>query len=166
MPRPQTHGFAGQRPPDRKSDRYPVYFYERGEPYFEFTNFSDHPVVYKQKRYPTSEHLYQAFKFLDTAHHSRADKIRRLPSARTARDQAGQWRQYQRPDWLDVNVQIMDIVLWEKFTQHPSLRQMLLDTDNRELIEDSPGDDFWGIGRNGTGRNELGKALMRIRERL
>ena len=68
---------------------------------------------------------------------------------------------------------------------------MLLDTGNAELVEvspslilraharkisregeifntkkDSPRDWFWGIGADGTGNNELGKALMRLRDEL
>ncbi len=76
------------------------------------------------------------------------------------------------------------MVLHAKFTQHDDLRKKLLETGNRELIEDSPvsvnwfldgdlawlnagqEDVFWGIGRSSEGRNELGKALMRLRGRL
>jgi len=63
---------------------------------------------------------------------------------------------------------------------------MLLDTGNAELLEvrschdplhlyrpsqgkiskDSPRDWFWGVGADGTGNNELGKALMRLRDEL
>lgn len=32
--------------------------------------------------------------------------------------------------------------------------------------KDSPRDWFWGIGADGTGSNELGKALMRLRDEL
>lgn len=32
--------------------------------------------------------------------------------------------------------------------------------------QDSPRDYFWGIGADNSGRNELGKALMRLREEL
>ena len=84
----------------------------------------------------------------------------------------------------------METVLKLKFTQHRHLKQMLLDTGDAELLEvrpccrhplqcqgtlilpfwcikkDSPRDWFWGIGADGTGNNELGKALMRLREEL
>jgi len=95
-----------------------------------------------------------------------AELIRTQPSARSARSEAGFQRAHQRPDWFEVNVEAMDVVLQAKFTQHEDLREKLLETGNRELIEDSPDDVFWGIGRDGQGRNELGKALMRLRERL
>ena len=42
--------------------RRQILFYDRQHPYYEFTNFSEHPVKYKGKKYPTSEHLFQSFK--------------------------------------------------------------------------------------------------------
>jgi ribA/ribD-fused uncharacterized protein len=55
------------------------------------------------------------------------------------------------------------------------LRERLLETGERELIEASPSDRIWGIGfgknnaeanKERWGLNLLGKALMRVRERL
>ena len=67
-----------------------------------------------------------------------AEHIRRLPTARDALREATRLRSQQRSDWFDVNVGFMEIILRAKFSQHPYLRQKLLDTGNRELIEDSP----------------------------
>ncbi len=39
-----------------------ILFYDKDKPYYFFTNFSAHPVVYNGERYPTSEHLFQSFK--------------------------------------------------------------------------------------------------------
>lgn len=41
-----------------------IMFYEKDQPYYGFTNFSPHPVVYQNKKYPTSEHLFQAMKVI------------------------------------------------------------------------------------------------------
>jgi len=41
----------------------------------------------------------------------------------------------------------------------------LLHTRPAELIEDSP-DNFWGIGKDGNGENNLGKLLMAVRQEL
>jgi len=146
-------------------DTSPIYFYDRGKPFFEFTNFSLHSIEYDRKLYATAEHLYQAFKFM-TTDPALAELIRTQPSARAARKEAGYQRAHQRSDWFEVNVEVMDDILHAKFIQHEDLREKLLETGNRELIEDSPDDLFWGIGRDGQGRNELGKALMRLRGRL
>ncbi|KAI0266409.1 hypothetical protein BC834DRAFT_969444 [Gloeopeniophorella convolvens] len=142
-----------------------IYFYDRDKPYFEFTNFSLHSMEYNGSLYATAEHLFQALKFMNK-HPDLAEFIRTRPSARAARTEAGHQRAKQRPDWFEVNVEIMDTVLHAKFTQHAELRDKLLGTGNRELIEDSPDDLFWGVGADRQGRNELGKALMRLREKL
>ena len=42
--------------------RKEISFYRKGEPYYEFTNFAPYDVIHKGKRYPTSEHLFQALK--------------------------------------------------------------------------------------------------------
>ncbi|KAN0125817.1 DUF1768 domain containing protein [Russula decolorans] len=152
-------------PPTTRISEDPIYFYDSDKPYFEFTSFSNYPVEYHRQIYPTAEHLFQAFKFMETDS-ALAERIRRLPTARMAQQEARKQVHRQRPDWLEVNVAVMDKVLKRKFLQHQTLRHMLRDTGSRELIEDSPIDWFWGIGDDGRGRNELGKALMRLRERL
>ncbi|MET9734003.1 NADAR family protein [Streptomyces sp. NPDC006458] len=64
-----------------------------------------------------------------------------------------------------------------KFTAHPGLREFLLGTGQRVLVEASPVDRVWGIGLAATdqgawdperwqGPNLLGFALMEARERL
>lgn len=42
--------------------RKEIKFYKKGESYYEFTNFARYDVIHKGKRYPTSEHLFQALK--------------------------------------------------------------------------------------------------------
>ncbi|KAI0715555.1 DUF1768-domain-containing protein [Fomitopsis betulina] len=142
-----------------------ILFYDRDKPYYEFTNFSPHGIQWEDKRYPTAEHLFQAHKFFDTAPLI-AEEIRHLSSARDALAKAGRHRDRQRADWFTVNIGVMDAVLHAKFTQHLELRELLLGTQEAELIEDSPVDAFWGWGSDGMGSNELGRALMRLRERL
>ncbi|KAG9022911.1 hypothetical protein FRB95_013993 [Tulasnella sp. JGI-2019a] len=59
----------------------------------------------------------------------------------------------------------MDEVLRLKFEQHPALKEQLLSTGDAYLVEDSGANDtFWGNGADGNGRNELGLALMRLRD--
>jgi len=77
----------------------------------------------------------------------------------------------------------MDETLWHKFTQYPDLKQRLLSTGDAELIhvcnvpssndkpylmlsQNSNKDNFWGLGIDRQGRNELGKALERLRTKL
>lgn len=64
-----------------------------------------------------------------------------------------------------------------KFNQNPGLKQQLIDTGDRILVEASPYDVIWGIGlgegdvriydeKNWRGLNLLGKALMKVRDKL
>ncbi len=40
-----------------------IWFYERHEPFYEFTNFFEAPIVKKGRSYATSEHFFQSHKF-------------------------------------------------------------------------------------------------------
>ena len=94
------------------------------------------------------------------------ESVRGLPAPGDALRFARNTRDVWRTDWFEVNIRIMEAGLYLKFTQHDVLKALLLSTGTRKLVEDSPRDDFWGIGKRGDGRNELGKVLMRIRERI
>ena len=60
----------------------------------------------------------------------------------------------------------MEEALYKKFVQHPDLMARLLKTGIAELIYAEASDAFWGEGPAGQGYNELGHALMRVRQRL
>ncbi|KIJ98117.1 hypothetical protein K443DRAFT_104412 [Laccaria amethystina LaAM-08-1] len=161
----------GSPPPQRLSPqvsttRPRILFYNKCDPHYGFTNFSAHSVVYKGKRYPTSEHLFQSFKFQkhrpNLAEHIRTCSER--PSV--AFSEARRFQPEVRIDWKQVNIEKMDEALWYKFTQHPDLKAELLSTGDAELVEDSDKDAFWGVGADRRGRNELGKALERLRAKL
>ena len=53
-----------------------------------------------------------------------------------------------------------------KFETHPALKTLLLSTGTEEIIENAPGDYYWGCGKDGSGKNRLGHILMRVREEL
>ncbi|KAG8877161.1 hypothetical protein FRB98_006850 [Tulasnella sp. 332] len=87
--------------------------------------------------------------------------------ARVALNEARRFSTEARKDWFDVNIEMMDKAILCKFEQHPELKEELLSTGEAELVENAgPNDAFWGNGPDGQGRNELGKALMRLRKRF
>ena len=51
----------------------------------------------------------------------------------------------------------MKEILRKKVSQHPYVKKKLLETDDRELIEDSWRDSFWGWGPNKDGKNQYTK---------
>ncbi|KAJ7722006.1 hypothetical protein B0H16DRAFT_1334929, partial [Mycena metata] len=136
--------------------------------YHPFRTRSAHRVKYNGKEYPTAEHLFQALKYLD----NRPDIAERIRTISQAPNKAFRYSmtqlKHQHPDWdrIEINGTQMEIANWHKFAQHPELKKQLLATGDMELIHCS-GDEYWGLGKDGhSGRNELGKALERVRTGL
>lgn len=141
----------------------PIKFYSTHGPHGCFSNFSKHAVTFNGKVWSTSEHAYQAQKFVDEQHQELVRKAKGAgDAAKIGRDRNNPMRR----DWDDIKVNVMYDVVKAKFTQHESLKEVLLSTGDAVLIEDSPTDYFWGCGSDGTGKNMLGKVLMRIRKEL
>ena len=68
-----------------------------------------------------------------------------------------------RKDWEEVKIKVMENALRLKFAD-PHLKDLLLATGDKELIEGNTwNDQFWGVC-NGVGENNLGKLLMKLRK--
>ena len=118
-----------------------IYFIKEHPIYGCFSNFSPYEVEIDGITYQTSEHYYQAMKTLDE---TAREEIRNAPSPKIAR-QLGR-KALLREDFDGVKNDIMRTVLKAKFTQHPNLHEILLDTGEEELIEQAPWDSYWGGG--------------------
>ena len=111
--------------------------------------------------YPTVEHAFHAAKTSDKEVKA---QIARLTSPGEARKRGNQLM--LPPDWDEVKVDIMYDLLKQKFSTYPDLTELLHSTGKIELIAGNSEDEtFWGVC-NGKGRNELGKLLMQLRERI
>ncbi|AWM37400.1 Swarming motility protein YbiA [Gemmata obscuriglobus] len=140
-----------------------INFYSVAAEYGCFSNFSRHPVFLRGKRWPTTEHFFQAMKFEGTEHEEQV----RL--AKRPMDAASMGRDRKRPlrrDWESVKERIMMDGLRAKFTQHEELKAVLLGTGDATLVEQTANDSYWGDGGDGSGKNRLGYLLMRLREEL
>lgn len=156
-----------------------VFFYEQDHYYLSnFSAFQVRLVVpdhdFGGERcidFDTSEIAYHWFKFeadgreYDGDHHVRG-LILSARSSHEAFKIAEKWRDHRRPDWDAVKVGIMRDILWAKVGQHEYVYRKLLETGDRELVENSWRDDFWGWGPNRDGQNMLGKLWMLIRAEL
>ena len=137
----------------------PLYFYTKNDPYYEFSNFAPFGFEDEGVYWPTIEHYFQAQKFED------AEYRKRIQNARSAKDakSLGQSRaEPLRGDWEEIKEEVMKKALLGKFS-HAKLKNLLLSTDNRDLIEAAPSDYYWGCGKDGSGRNRLGELLMEVR---
>lgn len=148
---------------DKATTAQPIRFYSVSAEYGEFSNVAPYPITLKGKRWPTSEHFFQAQKF---ANASDQEEIRAancpMIAARMGRDR----KRKLRRDWESVKIGIMREAVEAKFRQHDDLRLLLLGTGEAKLIEHTENDDFWGDAGDGSGRNELGRVLMAVRKRL
>jgi N-glycosidase YbiA len=139
-----------------------IYFYSTREiPYGCFSNFSAHGFTLDGLWWTTSEHYFQAQKFVGTYH------LEEIRKAKTPKDAAKMGRDRDRPlraDWEAIKEDVMRKALLCKFQTHEDIREILLSTGEELLVENAPGDYYWGCGKNGSGKNRLGLILMEVRE--
>lgn len=98
-----------------------------------------------------------------------AAKITVTLDARTAHDAfklAEANKHLRRADWDDVKIDVMRQIIRAKAAQHEYVRRKLLATGDRELVENSWRDSYWGWGPNQDGLNMLGKLWMELRAGL
>lgn len=168
-----------------------IRFYNSNDPFGELSNSwkMDVSITFRNKLYPTSEHLYQALPFLlvDTpTNQNYAEEIRNAKTPYMSKilskqeiDERYEWRrnlnkiinEYKRKArpcryWDSIKVEAMRSVLHLKFHTSSHCKKVLLSTGNSEIVEESLSDKFWGIGADGNGENMLGKLLMELRKEL
>jgi len=138
-----------------------IFFYEHE--FYVFSNFSYFKLEWKGYDWMTSEHAYHSEKFSDV---EIIEKLKNARSAHEAMEVAYANKDKYRKDWGDVKLGIMKDILRAKVAQHPYVKKKLLQSGDKELVEDSWRDDFWGWGPNKDGKNHLGKLWMEIRNEL
>jgi len=130
-------------------------------PYRFLSNFHPTPnLSLLSYRWPTAEHAYQAMKTEDVVAQSHICRAKTPGEAkRLGRCVA------MRSGWLEMRLNVMRLVVDFKF-QDPTLRALLLETANIQLVEWNVWQDtFWGVCR-GIGENNLGKILMETRQKI
>lgn len=138
-----------------------ILFYEAE--YYMFSNFASFAVKYGDRIWMTSEHAYQAAKFEEK---DIIDLIHTSLSAHNSKKIAKEYKDKIKANWDEIKISVMEDIVRAKIATHPYIREKLLGTGDREIIEDSHQDSFWGRGADFKGRNELGKVWMKIRKEL
>lgn len=140
-----------------------INFYSLSDDFGELSNFAPFPILIDRKQWPTSEHYFQAQKFLDVGYQ---EEIRKVKSPMVAARMGRSRKRPLRNDWESIKVQVMQTAVLAKFTQHDDLRALLLSTADAKLVEHTVNDSYWGDGGDGSGKNMLGRILMEVREKL
>ena len=81
-----------------------IEFYSVGDAYGEFSNFSAHPIKLAGKLWPSSEHYFQAMKFLDK---NDREKVRKANSPAIASCLGRSRKLKLRGDWEAVKLDVM-----------------------------------------------------------
>lgn len=140
-----------------------IQFYSNKTKYGEFSNFDHHGITLGKKFWKTSEHYFQAKKFVGTKHESEVRKCKSASdAARMGRDRSLPLRR----DWETVKDNVMREAVLAKFVQHKELKELLLSTGDEALVEHTEKDSYWADGGDGMGKNMLGIILMEIREAI
>ncbi len=135
----------------------------RGE-YGWMSNFHKCECWWDDKLYPSSEHLYQAFKATN-------DKDRELVRKHPFDGLKTFARQIKmRDDWDEVKYDMMANALMSKFDNNPDLKAKLVATGDVRIVEGNDWcDNYWGECRcpkceSKITYNNLGVLLMDLRE--
>lgn len=140
-----------------------IYFYKINDEYGCFSNFSRHSFELDGQSWMTSEHYFQAKKFIETGYE---EQVRMSSTPMEAANMGRDRSKPLRKDWEHVKDDIMRRAVLEKFKANNDAKKILLSTGDEEIIEKTNKDYYWGCGEDGTGKNMLGKILMETRDIL
>ncbi|KFF04760.1 NADAR family protein [Flavobacterium reichenbachii] len=127
--------------------------------------------------YKTAEHWMMAKKALLFNDQEVLEKIIQAKSPAEAKKLGREVKNYIDTVWLANRFEIVKEGNLHKFSQNKDLKEFLLNTNERVIVEASPVDPIWGIGMAGDhkdvlnpekwkGLNLLGFALMEVRDEL
>ncbi|MFT6397715.1 MAG: ribA/ribD-fused uncharacterized protein [Bradymonadia bacterium] len=129
----------------------------------EYSNFAPLPLTRAKKKWPTSQHYFQAMKFEDS---KLREKIRRSKNSAVSAKLGRARKTPIRRSWHGMRFNVMRDAVRAKFTPHEELTELLLKTGAANLVGHIEADSFWSDGGDGSGRNVLGRLLMEVRSEL
>ena len=140
-----------------------IRFYKEFGEYGYLATYSNYGFFKDGVFWKTSEHYYQAQKFMDS------DTKIRIQNAETPKIASiiGRDRKLNlRSDWEEVKQDVMFDAVYYKFKQNRDILQKFLDTGNARIVEATVKENYWGCGPNNDGQNNYGKILIKVREKL
>lgn len=127
--------------------------------------------------YKSAEHYMMAEKARLFDDNEIRQKIIDCNSPAAAKKLGRQVANFNQEIWQKKGYEIVKKGNFHKFNQNESLKQFIIQTKNRILVEASPVDPIWGIGmaedhdnalnpKKWRGKNLLGFALMEVRDEI
>lgn len=173
---PKELQYAQDLPP-KITEKYVFFFgFDRPEPECGLQQWYPSPFTDNDgNKFHTSEQ-YMMFRKAELMNDkATANKVLEADTPAKAKQLGREVKNFQQEVWDRECDQVVEDGNYLKFSQNEKLRNMLLKTGERALVETSPNDRLWGIGFNSEeaegnedkwGENKLGKALERVRARL
>ena len=138
------------------------------------SNFYTTLIETSEGIFTSSEHVYTHARALYFEDEEAQREIKVADEPRDAKEWAKKVKGFDKERWDSVKDKAMASALLHKFTQCNMLQEGLLSTHPFLLVEASPGDRYWGIGRSlkdlatgnyvtQRGQNNLGLMLMSLR---
>lgn len=140
-----------------------IRFYKEFGEYGYLATYSNHGFFKDGIYWKTSEHYYQAQKFVE---HEVKLKIANAKTPKIASTIGRDRNLNLRSDWEEIKQNIMYDAVYFKFKQNKDILRKLLDTGNAEFVEATVKENYWGCGPNNDGQNNYGKILVRVRKQL
>lgn len=143
-----------------------------------FSNWHPSPFQMDGLDFNCSEQAMMYYKAATFADMAVMEKVLKTRDPKKQKALGRTVRGFDDPTWCSVREEISDRFLLAKFQQNHDLKQILLNTGDKILVEASPFDAVWGIKmgvneypqildpKNWRGLNLLGESLMRVRHQL
>ena len=140
-------------------------------------NWYKSPMIYDGKKFFSSEQLFMYLKALFFNDYEIAEKILHCKSSFEAKELGRNVSNFKEEEWEIYREEAMFIACKNKFQQNIDLKEMLLITGNKILVEGNSHDYIWAVGldfndrlieneNNWKGLNLLGKCLMKVRSEI
>lgn len=142
-----------------------------------FSQWYEAPFEHDGNRYLTAEHFMMAEKSRLFEDQEATQKVVLAKTPGEAKRIGREVKGFDEEIWLQHRFDIVVKANLVKFSQNSDLKNYLLNTGERVLVEASPVDSIWGVGlaaddplvespESWQGLNLLGFALMEVREQL
>ena len=132
---------------------------------------------YGRKTFNCAEQAMMFFKAKMFKDEAAVDLIMRSDSPKEQKAIGRLVKNFNADKWGNECLDIVTAIEIAKFSSDPVLTKILLETDDKEIVEASPYDIIWGVGlaeddprilfkKSWKGKNYLGICLMNAREHL
>lgn len=139
-------------------------FWQEREKYGCFSNFYPCRFNWQEIEFNCSEQAFMYAKAIYFNDIEIANQILLETDPKKIKKLGRKVKNFDDTKWAEVRYNFMLTINRVKYTQNEDLRDILLSTGRATIVEDSPFDYIWGIGKDGSGQNLLGKVLMELRD--